>query len=333
MLDMKRREFIALLGGGGLLLAAKVKRARGQQPAMPVIGFLSSALPGPYAHVLAAFRSGLKEAGYVEGRSVAIEYRWAEGQNDRLPGLVADLVRRQIALIVATGTPESLAAKAATRKIPIVFQVGTDPADIGLVPSLNRPGGNLTGVTNLNAETGPKRLQLLRELLPTAQVMALLVNPTSPTIAETLSRELQAAAPILGLQLHRLQASNEREIDDAFASLVRLRASALVISPDVYFNTRIEQLAALALRQAMPTIYQFRAFAVAGGLMSYGGDLTESYRHVGLYAGRILKGTQPADLPVYQARKVELVINLKTAKALGLEVPATLLARADEVIE
>jgi putative ABC transport system substrate-binding protein len=326
---IERRKFLAMLGGAA---ASWPLAARAQQP-VPIIGFLSSALPGPYAYVLAAFRSGLKEAGYVEGRSVAIEYRWAEGQNDRLPGLVADLVRRQVALIVATGTPESLAAKAATRKIPIVFQVGTDPADIGLVPSLNRPGGNLTGVTNLNAETGPKRLELLRELLPTAKVMALLVNPTSPTIAETVSRELQAAAPILGLQLHRLQASNEREIDDTFASLVRLRASALVISPDVYFNTRIAQLAALALRQAIPTIYQFRAFAVAGGLMSYGGDLTESYHHVGLYAGRILKGTEPADLPVYQARKVELIINLKTAKALGLEVPPTLLARADEVIE
>ena len=326
---IRRREFITLLGG----TAAWPLAAQAQQPAMPVIGFLSSALPGPYAHILAAFRSGLKEAGYVEGRNVAIEYRWAEGQNDRLPGLVADLVRRQVALIVATGTPESLAAKASTRTIPIVFQVGIDPADIGLVPSLNRPGGNLTGVTNLNAEVGPKRLELLRELLPTAQVMVLLVNPTSPTIAETLSRELQAAAPFLGLQVHRLQASNEREIDDTFASLVRLRASALVISPDVYFNTRIAQLAALALRQAIPTIYQFRAFAVAGGLMSYGGDLTESYHHVGLYAGRILKGTEPADLPVYQARKVELIINLKTAKALGLEVPPTLLARADEVIE
>jgi putative ABC transport system substrate-binding protein len=326
---IERRKFLAMLGGAA---ASWPLAARAQQP-VPIIGFLSSALPGPYAYVLAAFRSGLKEAGYVEGRSVAIEYRWAEGQNDRLPGLVADLVRRQVALIVATGTPESLAAKAATRKIPIVFQVGTDPADIGLVPSLNRPGGNLTGVTNLNAETGPKRLELLRELLPMAKVMALLVNPTSPTIAETVSRELQAAALILGLQLHRLQASNEREIDDAFASLVRLRASALVISPDVYFNTRIEQLAALALRQAIPTIYQFRAFAVAGGLMSYGGDLTESYHHVGLYAGRILKGTEPADLPVYQARKVELIINLKTAKALGLDVPPMLLARADEVIE
>ena len=325
-----RRKFLATLGGAA---AAWPLAARGQQPAVPVIGFLSSALPGPYAYVLAAFRSGLKEAGYVEGRSVAIEYSWAEGQNDRLPGLVADLVRRQVALIVATGTPESLAAKAATRKIPIVFQVGTDPADIGLVPSLNRPGGNLTGVTNLNAETGPKRLELLRELLPTAKVMALLVNPTSPTIAETLSRELQAAAPILGLQLHRLQASNEREIDDAFASLVRLRASALVISPDVYFNSRSGQLASLALRQAMPAIYQFRAFAAAGGLMSYGGDLTESYRHVGLYAGRILKGAKPADLPVYQATKVELIINLKTAKALGLEIPDKLLALADEVIE
>jgi len=327
---VKRREFVTLLAGAAATAWPLAARA---QQAMPVIGFLSSALPGPYAHILAAFRSGLKEAGYVEGRSVAIEYRWAEGQNDRLPELVADLVRRQVALIVATGTPESLAAKAATRKIPIVFQVGTDPADIGLVPSLNRPGGNLTGVTNLNAETGPKRLELLRELLPTAKVMALLVNPTSPTIAETLSRELQAAAPILGLQLHRLQASNEREIDDAFASLVRLRASALVISPDVYFNSRSGQLAALALRQAMPAIYQFRAFAAAGGLMSYGSDLTESYRHVGLYAGRILKGAKPADLPVYQATKVELIINLKTAKALGLTVPPTLLALADEVIE
>ena len=328
-IQIQRREFITL---GGAVVALPLA-ARAQQPAVPVIGFLSSALPGPYAYVLAAFRSGLKEVGYVEGRNVAIEYCSAEGQNDRLPGLVADLVRRQVALIVATGTPESLAAKAATRTIPIVFHVGIDPADIGLVPSLNRPSGNLTGVTNLNAEIGPKRLELLRELLPTAQGMALLVNPTSPTIADTLSRELQAAAPILGLQVHRLQASNERQIDDAFASLVRLRASALVIAPDVYFNTRIEQLAALALRQGMPTIYQFRAFAVAGGLMSYGGDLRESYLHVGLYAGRILKGTEPADLPVYQARKVELIINLKTAKVLGLEVPPTLLARADEVIE
>jgi putative tryptophan/tyrosine transport system substrate-binding protein len=317
-IQIRRRKFIALLGGAA---ATWPLGARAQQPAVPVIGFLSSALPGPYAHVLAAFRSGLKEAGYVEGRSVAIEYRWAEGQNDRLPGLVADLVRRQVALIIATGTPESLAAKAATRKIPIVFQVGTDPADIGLVPSLNRPGGNLTGVTNLNAETGPKRLELLRELLPTAKVMALLVNPTSPTIAETVSRELQAAAPILGLHLHRLQASNEREIDDTFASLVRLRASALVISPDVYFNTRIEQLAALALRQAIPTIYQFRAFAVAGGLMSYGGNITETYRLAGLYAGRILKGERPTDLPVQQVTKVELILNLKTAKALGITIP------------
>ncbi len=298
MSDIRRRQFITLLGGASAWPLA----AFAQQAAMPVIGFLSNASPGPYAYVLAAFRRGLKEAGYVEGRNVAIEYRWAEGQNDRLPGLVADLVRRQVALIVATGTPEALAAKAATRTIPIVFQVGTDPADIGLVPSLNRPGGNLTGVTNLNAETGPKRLELLHELLPTAQVMALLVNPTSPTIAETLSRQLQAAAPILGLQLHRLQASNERDFDDAFATLVRLRASALVICPDVYFNTRIEQLAVLALRQAMPTIYQFRAFAVAGGLMSYGGDLTEVYRQSASTPAAFSRATKPADLPVQQPR-------------------------------
>jgi putative tryptophan/tyrosine transport system substrate-binding protein len=325
-----RREFIATLGSAAAVWPLV---ARAQQPAMPVVGFLSGASSAPYAYIVAAFRQGLNEAGHVEGRNVTIEYRWAEGQNDRLPGLVADLVRRQVAIITTTGTPETLAAKAETRKIPIVFQVGTDPADIGLVPSLKRPGGNLTGVFNLNAEVGPKRLELLRELLPTAPVMALLVNPTSPTLAETLSRDVQAAAHILGVQLHRLQASNEREIDDAFAALAQLRASALVIAPDVFFNTRSEQLAALTLRHAMPAIYQFRAFAAAGGLMSYGGDLTDSYRQVGLYTGRILKGANPADLPVHQATKVELIINLKTAKALGLELPPTLLARADEVIE
>ena len=325
-----RREFIATLGSAAAVWPLV---AGAQQPAMPVVGFLSGASSAPYAYIVAAFRQGLNEAGHVEGRNVTIEYRWAEGQNDRLPGLVADLVRRQVAIITTTGTPETLAAKAETRKIPIVFQVGTDPADIGLVPSLKRPGGNLTGVFNLNAEVGPKRLELLRELLPTAPVMALLVNPTSPTLAETLSRDVQAAAHILGVQLHRLQASNEREIDDAFAALAQLRASALVIAPDVFFNTRSEQLAALTLRHAMPAIYQFRAFAAAGGLMSYGGDLTDSYRQVGLYTGRILKGANPADLPVHQATKVELIINLKTAKALGLTVPPTLLARADEVIE
>jgi ABC-type uncharacterized transport system substrate-binding protein len=242
---MKRREFITLLGGAA---TAWPLAARAQQRAMPVVGLLSNASPGPYSDIVAAFRQGLSEAGKVQGRDVTIEYRWAEGQNDRLPGLVADLVRRQVAIIVTTGIPETLAAKAATRTIPIVFQVGVDPADIGIVPSLNRPGGNLTGVTNFNAEVGPKRLELLRELLPTAPVMALLVNPTNPTAAEILWRDVQAAAHLLGLQLHRLQASNDREIDDAFASLLRLRASALVIAPDVFFNTRSEQLAALTLR-------------------------------------------------------------------------------------
>ena len=327
---IERRKFLATFGGAA---AAWPLAARAQQPAMPVIGFLSSALPGPYAYVLAAFRSGLKEAGYVEGRSVAIEYRWAEGQNDRLPGLVADLVRRQVALIVATGTPESLAAKAATRKIPIVFQVGTDPADIGLVPSLNRPGGNLTGVTNLNAETGPKRLELLRELLPTAQVMALLVNPTSPNLAEADWREQQAATRTLGLQLHVLHASNERDFDTVFATLVQLRAGGLVIGTDSFFNTQKDQLAALTVRHGVPTIHQYREFAVAGGLMAYGSPTADLSRQVGVYTGRILKGEKPADLPVQQATKVELFINLKTAKALGLSMPTALLVRADEVIE
>jgi ABC-type uncharacterized transport system substrate-binding protein len=328
---MKRREFIALLGGAA---AAWPLATRAQQPAMPVIGFLSNASPDMYARRLRAFGQGLKEAGFVEGRNIEIEYRWAEGQNSRLPALAAELIRRQVAVIVAAGgTPAAMVAKAATTTIPIVFGVAVDPVETGLVASLHRPGGNLTGVTNLNVEVGPKRLELVHELLPTATIIAVLVNPTSPSIADLFSRAMQQAAQTLGLQLHILHASTDGDFDKVFASVVQVRAGALVISPDVFFNTRSEQLAALSLRHAVPAIYQYHPFAAAGGLMSYGSDETEYYRLVGTYAGRILKGEKPADLPVVQSTKVELIINLKTAEALGLTIPLPLIGRADEVIE
>jgi putative ABC transport system substrate-binding protein len=327
---VRRRQFISLVGGA----AVWPLTARAQQSAMPVIGFLSSASPDPWTHFLRAFRQGLGESGYVEGHNVTIEYRWALGQNDRLPALAADLVRRQVTVIAAAGsTPAALAAKAATTTIPVVFQVGADPVAAGLVVSLARPGGNVTGVTNLNTELGPKRLELLREVIPTANVIALLVNPTSPFIAETMSRDIQSAARALGLQLHILNASTERDFDTVFATLAQLRASALVIAPDAFFISQSEQLGALTVRHAVPAITQFREFAAGGGLMSYGGSFTEAARLVGIYTGRILKGEKPADLPVVQSTKVELIINLKTAKALGLTFPLTLLGRADEVIE
>jgi putative ABC transport system substrate-binding protein len=275
----------------------------------------------------------LKEAGYVEGQNVAIEYRWAEDQYNRLPALAAELVHRQVAVIVAGGgTPAAVAAKVATVTIPIVFAVAADPVKIGLVANLSRPGGNLTGVTSLNVDVGQKRLELLHELLPTATIIAVLVNPTS-VLTEPYLQALQPAARALGLQLHVLNASTEHDFDTVFAALVQLRAGALVISPDNFFNTRVEQLAALSLRHAVSTIYQYRPFVAAGGLISYGSDETEYYRLVGIYAGKILNGEKPADLPVVRSTKVELLINLKTAEALGITVPQSVQSRADEVIE
>jgi putative tryptophan/tyrosine transport system substrate-binding protein len=326
---MQRREFITFLG----CAAAWPLAARGQQPVMPVVGFLGGGSPDTDVNDVRALRQGLSETGYVEGKNVAIEYRWAEGQYDRFPALAADLVHRQVSAIVSFGgTPAALAAKAATSTIPILFSIGADPVEYGLVASLNRPGGNLTGATSLNVEVEPKRFELLHELVPTAAVMALLVNPASP-FAEAQSRDAQAAARTLGLQLHVLHASTESEIDAAFATVVQLRAGALVIGGDVFFNRRPEQLAALTVRHAVPTIFQYREFAAAGGLMSYGSSPSDQNRAVGVYTGRILKGEKPAELPVQQVTKVMLILNLKTAMALGLTVPLSLLGRADEVIE
>jgi putative ABC transport system substrate-binding protein len=326
---MRRREFI-----GGLIVTAATwpLTVRAKQP---VIGFLSSTSPpGADAQLLTAFRQGLSETGYVEGQNVAIEYRWADDQKDRLPALVADLIHRQVSLIVAPdSTPAAVAAKAATTTIPIVFRIGTDPVDGGLVTSLNRPGGNLTGVTTLGLGLATKRLELLRELTPTATVMALLVNPTDPDIAENNARVLHAAAGTLGLELHVLRASTEREIDMVFANLSQLRVGGLVIGGDAFFNSRSEKLATVALRYAVSAIYQFREFAAAGGLMSYGSSLADGYRLAGVYTGRILKGEKPADLPIVQSAKIELILNMKTANALGLTIPPSIMVRADEVIE
>jgi putative ABC transport system substrate-binding protein len=324
---MRRRAFIALLGGSA---AAWPLAGRGQQ-ALPVVGFLGPSSPELFAERLRAIAQGLDETGYQDGRNVMIEYRWAGGDTNRLPALAADLARHPVRIMVAAGLSATLAAKAATA-LPVVFFIGEDPVELGLVASLSRPGGNLTGVTTLNTEAGPKRLELARELVPSAKAIALLINPNSPN-AEALARRMQAAARTLGRTLILLHAGSERDFDSAFARLVEQRAGALVITTDAFFISRIEQLARLTLRHAVPAIFQYRNFAAAGGLMSYGGSFTDPYRQVGAYAGRILKGEKPADLPVQQATKIELFINLKTAKALGLEVPPTLLARADEVIE
>jgi putative ABC transport system substrate-binding protein len=326
---MRRREFIAGLGAAAWPLAA---RAQGE--VLPVIGYLGGASPNLFASRLRAFRQGLSETGYVEGRNVAIEYRWAEGHYDRIPELIADLVRRQVAVIATPGTtPAAEAAKSATTTIPIVFVTATDPVAAGLIGSLSRPGGNLTGVAALALELGPKQLQLLHEMVPTATSIALLVNPTGATVAETQTRDMQATAPTLGLKLHVLHASTARDFDTVFATLSQLRASGLVIGSENLFTSQSKQLAGLALRHAMPAIYFDREFAAAGGLMSYGAGITDMHRLAGVYTGRILKGEKPADLPVQQVVKVELAINLKTAKALGLTVPLPLLGRADEVFE
>ena len=325
---MKRRAFITLLGGAA---AAWPLAVRAQQPAMPVVGFLGLEA-SRLADRVSAFRAGLAESGYVEGRNVTVEYRLADGQIDRLPTLMADLLRASPAVIAAGGLPALLAAKAATSAIPVAFYVGVDPVEMGLVASLNRPGGNLTGVTGLSVELVPKRLELLHELVPAATAMALLVNPTNPNAA-TQTRDLQAAARLLGLTLHVLQAASERDFEAVFAELARLKAGALVVGADGLFVRRGEELGALALRHRVPAIFQDRAFAAGGGLTSYGASSLDGYRVVGVYAGRLLKGEKAADLPVQQATKVELVINLKTAKALGINVPLPLLGRADEVIE
>jgi putative ABC transport system substrate-binding protein len=320
---MNRREFVTLLCG----VAAWPLGARAQQPALPVIGFLSA---NASTTALAAFRQGLKESGYVEGLNVAIEL--AEAQNDRLPALAVDLARRQVAAIAASGTVAALAAKAATTTIPIVFAIAANPVEQGLVASLNRPGGNLTGITTLNTEVASKRLEFLHELVPTAAIIALLVNPTNPS-SEQQTRDLLAAARVLGVQLHVLHASSERDFDATFAALPELRAGGLVIVTDGLFVRRSEQLAALALRHAVPAIFEYREFAAAGGLISYGSSIADSNRLAGVYTGRILKGERPADLPTQQSTKIDLIVNLMTAKALGLTVPLSLLASADEVIE
>src|SRR5499427_3603544 len=325
---MKRREFITLLGGAA---AAWPLAARAQQP-MPVIGYLNNGSPESDVPRLTGLRRGLSQTGYVEGRNLVIEYRWAGNQADRLPALAADLVQLRVAAIVSPGLVGTLAAKAATTSIPIVFNVGVDPVQLGLVASLNQPGGNLTGFNNVAGELGAKALALLHELVPGTETIGFLENPNNSG-SELTTRDLLAAAPVVGLKVQILKASNDREIDAAFVSLAQARTGALLVANDLFFNNRIERLIELAAHHAIPTMYAFREFVVAGGLISYGTNQTETYRQVGLYTGRILKGEKPADLPVQQTTKLELIINLKTAKALGLEVPPTLLARADEVIE
>jgi len=325
---MKRREFIALGGAA----AAWPLAARAQQPAMPVLGFLGSTSADPVAHLIAAFRQGLSEAGYVEGRNVAFDYRWAEGQYDRLPAMVGELLRRHVAVIAAIGTPSALAAKTATAMIPIVFGVSEDPVKLGLVASVARPGGNATGVSYLLSELGAKQLGLLRELVPAARCVGLLVNPSNEN-AEAIIGDLKAAAATMSVEIDVVRATDSHEIEEAFVALIRDKVNALVVGTDPFFYNRRVQVATLATRHALPTIYNVRAYAEAGGLISYGTSLTEAYRQMGAYTARILKGEKTIDLPVVQSTKFDFVINLPTARALGLTIPPMLLGRADEVIE
>jgi putative tryptophan/tyrosine transport system substrate-binding protein len=328
---MQRRKFVVLLTSAAAVWPLV---AYGQQSAMPVVGFLNAASPQGFPRQLAAFLTGLGEAGYIDVRNVVIQYRWAEGHNDRLPAMATDLVHNQVTVIAATSTPAALAAKAATSTIPIVFETGGDPIELGLVTSLSRPGGNATGAASLTTKTlAAKGLELLHELIPRARVIGLVVNPTNPTGAESQQKEVLSYARTLGLEMHVLNASSEDDFEAVFAKLIELRATGLVISADAFFSSHSQQLAALTVRHTIPTLYSRREFPLAGGLVSYGSDVTEAYRLAGIYTGRVLKGEKPADLPVQQATKVELVINLKTANALGVTVPLPLLGRADEVIE
>jgi len=329
MPGMRRRDIVVLLGGAAV---AWPLATRAQQAAMPVVGFFSSGSPGPFGHFVAAFRQGLGEVGYVEHRNVGIEYRWAEGQVDQLPALASELVRAQVAVICAGSPPAALAAKAVTRTIPIVFTSGEDPIKMGLVASFNRPGGNVTGVALLIDVLGSKRLGLLREIIPGVSLIAVLVDPAWPSF-DTQLNDVQEAARAVGQQIHILRASTEREIETAFATAKEVRASAMMVGQSTFFTVRRHQIVGLAARHALPTSYGVREAVVAGGLMSYGTSLADAYRHSGVYVGRILKGEKPGEIPVLQPTRFEFVINLKTAKALGLEIPPTLLARADEVIE
>ena len=325
---MRRRDLITLLGGA----AAWPLVARAQQPTMPVIGFLNGTSPEGYGIFLSAFREGLSETGYIEGKNVAIEYRWAQGQCDRLPELAADLVRRRVTVIAATSTPANRIAKAATTTIPVVFTTSSDPVGLGLVASLNRPGGNVTGAVTLNVELGSKRLELLREVIPADSLIVVLANPTNPNFEPQL-RDLQAASRTMGQSILVVTAGSEGDLDAAFARLVQQRAAAILVNTDAFFFSRRDQLIALAKRYAVPAIFDRREFAAAGGLMSYGGSVTDVYHLAGVYSGRILKGEKPADLPVQQSTKIELTINMRTAKSLGVTYPLNLLGRADEVIE
>jgi putative ABC transport system substrate-binding protein len=326
---MRRREFLGILGGAVVVPLT----VQAQQPVMPVVGFLNNASPDRRSNLAQAFNGGLAETGFVEGRNVIVEYRWAHGRNDRLPLMAADLVVRQVAAIAAFGHPAVLAAKAATATTPIVFLLALDPVAEGLVASLRRPGGNITGVSSLSVEVGPKRLELLRVLLPTATTAGLLVNPTNPGNTKATLRGLEAAAQTLGLALQILRASTERDLDGVFADVSRLRVDGLVIGTDGFMISQSERLAALALRHRVPAIFQNRPFVEAGGLISYGTSISDTYRQIGNYIGRILNGDKPADLPIQQPAAVELIINLKTAKALGLGIPLSILGRADVVIE